>query len=166
VSAESHDLDSLFVAHYASLARLLYRVVGDTHSAEELASEAFWKLHIKPPKSTENIGGWLYTTGLRLALDSLKKRRRRIHYEARAERPDTPPNPLETAESRQRRERLRTALIALKPDQAFALALRSEGHSLNEIAEMLALAPGSVGTFLARAQAALRKEYLKLYGER
>jgi RNA polymerase sigma-70 factor (ECF subfamily) len=45
------------------------------------------------------------------------------------------------------------------------LVLRSAGHSLAEIASMLHLNPGSVGTFLARADAAFRKEYVKRYGE-
>lgn len=158
------DFDSFFIAHYAKLARLLYRVVGDIHTAEELASEAFWKLHARPPKSEQNLAGWLYRTGLHLALDSLKKRRRRAHYEARAASCNAPPSPLENLESLERRDRVSKALAALKPEQISLLSLRSEGYSLAEIAAVLSLNPGSTGTLLARADAALRKEYLKLYG--
>jgi RNA polymerase sigma-70 factor (ECF subfamily) len=60
---------------------------------------------------------------------------------------------------------LRRALAALKTEQAYLLILRSEGHSLNDIATLLGLNPNSVGTLLARADAALRKEYLKRYGK-
>jgi RNA polymerase sigma-70 factor (ECF subfamily) len=163
-SAGLDDFDSFFASHYPTLARLLYRVVGDFQTAEELAAEAFWKLHSKPPGSDRNTFGWLYRAGLRLALDSLRKRRRRSHYEARSEAPAAPRSPFETAQDRERRERIRHALASLKPDQVSMLILRSEGYSLAEIASMLSLNPGSVGTLLARADVALRKEYLRLYG--
>jgi RNA polymerase sigma-70 factor (ECF subfamily) len=160
----SDSFDDFFNANYARLTRLLYRVVGNIPAAEELAAEAFWKLHSNPPDSDRNLVGWLYRTGLRLALDSLKKRKRRSHYEARAELPHAAPDPLETVERNQQRDRVREALAALKPDQVSLLILRSEGYSLGEIASLLALNPGSVGTLLARADAALRKEYLNRYG--
>ncbi len=159
------DFDSLFLAHYAALARALYRVVGDTHAAEELASEAFWKLHSRPPGSHENLIGWVYRTGFRLALDSLRKRRRRDRYEAQAAATNGHgPNPLEALEQRERAMRLRAAIAALRPEQISLLTLRGEGHTLAEMATILGLNPGSVGTLLARADAALRKEYVKRYG--
>ena len=76
------DLDALFAANYRRLTRLLYRVIGDTARAEEFAAEAFWRLYDKPPRDATNIEGWLYRTGLHLALDHLKKERRRARYEA------------------------------------------------------------------------------------
>ena len=67
IEATDHDFDALFTftAHYHRLARLIYRVVGDTGYAEELAAEAFWKLHRNPPSSDSNLAGWLYRAGLR-----------------------------------------------------------------------------------------------------
>jgi DNA-directed RNA polymerase specialized sigma24 family protein len=53
------DFDGLFAAHYAALTRVIYRVVGDVGLAEELAAEAFWKLHRNPPRSDDNLAGWL-----------------------------------------------------------------------------------------------------------
>jgi DNA-directed RNA polymerase specialized sigma24 family protein len=46
--------------------------------------EAFWELHRNPPPSNHNLAGWLYRPGIRLALDHLKKRKGRAHYEALA----------------------------------------------------------------------------------
>src|SRR5579871_4126385 len=92
------DIDSLFAEHYAAVTRLIYRVVGDTGWAEELASEAFWKLHRDPPRSDRNLVGWLYRTGLRLALDNLKMRKRRAHYESRAPGPVALATPEEAAQ--------------------------------------------------------------------
>jgi RNA polymerase sigma factor (sigma-70 family) len=159
------DFDEFFAANYAALARLIYRVVGDTGWAEELAAEAFWKLHQSPPRSHHNLQGWLYRTGLRLALDHVKKRKRRSHYEASAPAPGALRSPEEALEERERQLRVRTLLSLLKPKQAELLVLRSEGHSLAEIAAILDLNASSVGTFLARAEMAFRKEYVNRYGE-
>jgi DNA-directed RNA polymerase specialized sigma24 family protein len=60
---------------------------------------------------------------------------------------------------------VRLVLAALKPEQAALLVLRSEGYSLSEMASILKLNAGSVGTFLARADLAFRKEYVTRYGE-
>jgi RNA polymerase sigma-70 factor (ECF subfamily) len=110
--------------------------------------------------------GWLYRTGLRLALDALKKRKRRSHYEALAPAPHAEQTPEQTVEQSERQDRVRRVLAALKPQQAAVLLLRAEGHRLNEIAAVLGLNPNSVGTLLARADAAFRKEYGKRYGAR
>jgi RNA polymerase sigma-70 factor (ECF subfamily) len=159
------DLDGLFAAHYTGLARVIYRVVGDTAAAEELASEAFCKLHRSPPASRDNLAGWLYRTALRLAFDSLKMRKRRRHYESRAPQAAPAPTPEQSAERRERELRVRTVLAAMKPDQSTLLVLRSEGHSLAEIAGLLYLNPSSVGTLIARAETAFRKEYVHRHGE-
>jgi RNA polymerase sigma-70 factor (ECF subfamily) len=161
---ERASIDDLFNAHYAGLARVIYRVVGDTSIAEELAAEAFWKLHRQPPASDANLVGWLYRTALRLALDSLKMRKRRVLYESQAPGPRAPQNPEEAAECRERERRVREVLAAIKPEQSTLLVLRSEGHTLAEIADLLYLNPSSVGTLLARAEAAFRKEYVSRYG--
>jgi RNA polymerase sigma-70 factor (ECF subfamily) len=158
------DFDELFTTHYTALTRLIYRVVGETGWAEELASEAFWKLHRNPPALNQNLAGWLYRVGIRLALDGLKKRKRRAHYEAQAPAPAGMQSPEEALQQRERQLRVRQVLAALKPAQAGLLVLRSEGHSHSEMAAILNLKPGSVGTLLARADAAFRKEYVKRYG--
>lgn len=161
----SREFDELFATNYAYLARLLCRVVGDPGRAEELAAEAFWKLHRNPPASDHNLLGWLYRTGLRLALDALKKQKRRTHYEALGAGLRSGQSPEEALELRLKQDRVREVLAALKPDHATLLLLRSHGLTLAELASSLNLNPGSVGTFLARAETAFRKEYVKRYGE-
>ncbi len=161
----AREFDEFFAANYLRLARLFRRVVGDPGQAEELAAEAFWRLHRKPPASDHNLIGWLYRTGLRLALDSLKKQKRRAHYEALGLQSHSVHSPEEVLERRERQDRVRQILAALKHDRAALLLLRSDGFSLGEIAAILNLNAGSVGTFLGRAEFAFRKEYVKRYGE-
>ncbi|HEU4389715.1 MAG TPA: sigma-70 family RNA polymerase sigma factor [Blastocatellia bacterium] len=159
------SFDALFAAYYRRLARLLYRATGDTGRAEELAAEAFWRLYRKPPSDATNLEGWLYRTGLRLALDHLKKERRRARYEALALLFRVAPNPLQAVEQQQTQTRVRQVLASLKPAQAAMLLLRSEGFSYAELATALNLSPASVGTLLARSGQAFKKEYLKRYGQ-
>jgi RNA polymerase sigma-70 factor (ECF subfamily) len=158
--------DRLFCANYAALTRLIYRVVGDIGGAEELAAEAFWKLHRNPPALDHNLVGWLYRTGLRLALDNLKKRKRRVRYEALAPASGAMHSPEKAFEQLEQQMQVRQVLAALRPAQAALLVLRSEGYSLGEMASILYLNPSSVGTLLARADMAFRKEYVNRYGER
>ena len=155
------DLESIFDACYARLARVLYRVTGDTGRAEEIASEAFWRLHRKSPRERVNLEGWLYRTGLRLALDQIRKDRRRARYEALAPGFRSSPNPEQMAE----RNQVRQTLAALKVDQVALILLRAEGFTYAEVADRLHLNPASVGTLLSRAEAAFRKEYVNRYGQ-
>jgi len=162
----AYNFDQLFIANYTAVTRLIYRVVGDIGWAEELAAEAFWKLHRNPPASGHNLAGWLYRTGIRLALDNLKKRKRRVHYEALAPVSKAMQSPEEAFEQLEQQVRVRQVLAVLKPEQAALLVLRSEGYRLDEMAAILYLNPNSVGTLLARADMAFRKEYVNRYGER
>ena len=102
---------------------------------------------------------------MRLALDHLKKEKRRERYESLASFFGITVSPERVVEQNQDRARVRQALAALKPEQALIL-MRAEGFSYSEIAAALSLNPGSVGTLLARAEQAFRKEYVKRYGDR
>ncbi len=144
---------------------MLYRITGETSRAEECAAEAFWRLHSKPPRDSVNLEGWLYRTGVRLALDHLKRERRRARYESLTSFFRQPPTPEQAVELSEERRKVRRALACLNAGQVSLILLRTEGRSYAEIAELLNLKPASVGTMLARAEAAFRKEYVNLYGK-
>ncbi len=161
----SHDFNLLFDRWYPKLARLLYRITGDRGRAEEVASEAFWRLHRKPPPAMTNVEGWLYRTGLRLALNQIKKERRRARYEALASAFGLSQTPRQMPEQTDERARVRGVFGSLKPAHTALILLRAEGLSYAELALALRLNPGSVGTLLARAEEAFRKEYVVRYGK-
>jgi RNA polymerase sigma-70 factor (ECF subfamily) len=108
------------------------------------------------------VEGWLYRTGLRLALDHIRKERRRSYYEALASWF------MPAAVSGQDDEQacVKQVLASIKPQQAALLVLRNDGLTYAEIASALDLNPTSVGTLLSRAEEAFRKEYIKRYGSR
>jgi DNA-directed RNA polymerase specialized sigma subunit, sigma24 homolog len=121
--------DALFRAHYRRLARILYRIVGQTDLAEELAAEAFWKLHQRRPARVTNTEGWLCRAGIRLALDALRKGKRRAHYESAAPLPHAPRSPEDDFTRGEDQERVRQALARMKSSHATLLMLRAEGLS-------------------------------------
>lgn len=161
--------DELFLAHYAQIAAVLCRVVGDWARAEELANEVFLKLYRRPLAeiSGGNVGGWLYRTAMNLGIDALRSSARRRRYELaaaqdkfRAPAPETPFDNLARLESQQR---VRTVLAGLKPEQAKLLVLRASGLSYRELADVFGVEPGAIGTRLLRAEAAFEKSYRQKY---
>lgn len=176
VAAEK-DFDDLFKAHYEGVYRLLYRIVGTREEAEDLAQETFLRLHKadhlwdrrrKPgfPDRQHNIRGWLYRVASNLAFNALRGERRRMRRLEATARQAVASNgveedPAEIAARRDVRQTVRLALVALPRQQAQLLLLRHGGLSYRELAEALEVAPGSVGTLLARAEIAFEKSYLK-----
>jgi RNA polymerase sigma-70 factor (ECF subfamily) len=160
--ADTAELDELFQQHWERLCGALYRLVGDPAEAEDLALETFVRLYRRPPARREQMGGWLYRVATNLGYNALRARKRRQTYESRALEDGSPPDPAEEVERRQERERVRMALASLKPRQAQLLTLRHSGLAYAEIAEALGVAPASVGTLLARAEAEFERKYLEL----
>jgi DNA-directed RNA polymerase specialized sigma24 family protein len=64
----------------------------------------------------------------------------------------------------EQRRRVRGVLAFIKPAQAQILILRASGFSYNEMAEVLRVKPGGIGTMLSRAQEEFRRVYLELHG--
>jgi RNA polymerase sigma-70 factor, ECF subfamily len=166
IQADPFDFEAFFHSHYARIARVIARVVGDHGRSEDLAAEALWKLWRTPQAHGEDAGGWLYRTAVRMALNELRGAERRHRYESASAAPLNSPTPEEVHAVEEEREQVRRILAILRPREAELLILRAGGLSYGELAAALDLNPGSVGTLIGRAQQAFRKEYLKQYGTR
>jgi RNA polymerase sigma-70 factor, ECF subfamily len=173
--ASEKVFDELFKTHYDGVYRLLYRIVGTREEAEDLAQETFLRLHKaddlwdRQPSSAErshNIRGWLYRVASNLAYNALRGEKRRQHRQEETARQaivagrgeDDPAELVVRADDKQA---VRRTLAGLSQQQAQLLLLRHAGLSYRELAEALGVAPGSVGTLLARAEIAFEKSYLK-----
>ena len=160
--------EAAFREHWPRLVATLYRLVGESDEAEDLALETFWRLHRDPPPLAhpESLRGWLYRVGTNLGLNALRARRRRQSYEAQAGQLDiqenTPGDPADEVERAQESGRVRLALAQMKPRSAQVLFLRHSGFSYAEIAAALEVAPGSVGVLLARAEKEFEERYKRL----
>ena len=157
------EFEAAFSEHYTRVYGVLFRLVGDRAQAEDLAVEAFWRLWERAPQHRENLGGWLYRVAMRLGYNALRAARRREYYELQAGREaleqTTSPEPSRTVEQRQERQQVRAVLGDMKERDAQLLVLRHSGFSYREIADTLGVAPGSVGTLLARAEAEFERRY-------
>jgi RNA polymerase sigma-70 factor (ECF subfamily) len=164
------DLETIFCAEYKRIARVIARVTRDPARAEELAVDVFLKWARTPKAQGEHAGGWLYRTAVRTGLKELRSQTRRGWYErlsafvpmGRANGSRTPEEIHAAAEEQQQ---VRSVLSVLSWRQAGLLLLRSEGLSYEELASALRVNPTSIGTLLARAHRAFRKEFNRRYGD-
>lgn len=159
------DFDGLFLAHYGAVFRLAYRLVGMREEAEDLAQETFARLHAAPrlwEAHDAALRGWLYRVVTNLAYNSARgqgRRRRREDAVFAETGAGVETDPADLAERAEQRAAVREALLRLPERQAQLLLLRHAGLSYKELAEALGVAPGSVGTLLARAEAAFERMY-------
>jgi RNA polymerase sigma factor (sigma-70 family) len=164
--------EDLFLSTYPRLVYLLRRMLGDSGRAEEIANEAFLKLHstMLPPSMRANLPGWLYRTAINMGIDDLRARNRhtRVAQEASTavSASRQPENGLQLLLRAETQQRVRRALSRLKPEWAQILLLRASGYSYKEIASHLEISDASVGTLLIRAEAGFEKCYLQLFGEK
>ena len=161
---EDGDFEQVFRQHYTRIVGVLRRVVGDAGQAEELADELFWKLYRQPPADRGRLGGWLYRGAVQDGIDALRASRRRRQYEA-ASFPPAPPagaDPERELLRREQRQRVHQVLATLKPAQAQLLMLRQCGLSYRELADVMELQAGSIGTLLARAEDTFEKAWRQL----
>ena len=150
----------LFGRHYDMIYGVLYRLTGTRQQAEDLAQEVFIKLYKRPLRHNDNIAGWLYRVAVNTGYNALRSENRRSRNEQSAGQSiESPSKTEEVAARRETQRQVRAALAKIPPRSAKLLILRQMGFSYKEVAEIVGVSPGSVGTLLARAQKAFRAAY-------
>ncbi|MCU0484522.1 MAG: sigma-70 family RNA polymerase sigma factor [Anaerolineales bacterium] len=167
IAGAKPTFDELFQAYWERVNGVIYRLVGDVDDAEDLALEVFWRLHtqMQSRRAPDHPGAWLYRSALNAGYNALRDRRRRRAYEESAGRlilESQITDPSQVAEQEQQRQWVRQALSALPKRSARLLVLRHAGCSYAELAQVLQVAPGSVGTLLARAEREFASRYRAL----
>jgi RNA polymerase sigma-70 factor (ECF subfamily) len=163
--------EALFMEHWATVYRVLRRLVGDPAEAEDLALEVFLRLYRQTQKKAEmeNAGGWLYQVATRLGLNSIRDWKRREQYELAAGRyaleDNAPLSPADILAQEEKRQQVRLVLARMNERQAQLLILRYTGLSYKEIASALNVAPASIGPLLVRAEREFKKQYRTLAEE-
>jgi len=149
------DFEAAFFSHQASLFRYVNRLVGDTDLAADVVQESFVRL-LEHPLPDDEIRRWLFTVATNLVRDDARMRSRRHRLLTEQYRhsdlvDDAAEGPDEMVQRSQKVAAVRAALEELSPRDRQMLLMREEGFRYAEIAEAIAVAPGSVGTLLARA---------------
>ena len=127
---------------------------GDPDTAEDVVQEAMvrlWRRDAGDPPA--DPASWLFTTARHLILDGDKvARNHRRLLAANPVRESEPERADRALEREEERERVRSALSRMPERSREILMLRYSGFSYREIAHETGVAPGSVGTLLARAE--------------
>ena len=156
--------EQLFRRAYPRLVGLAWQVVRDRGMAEDVAQEALARLAdaaILDRPDTE-VDAWLTRVCLNRAFNMLRTRRRASDREVRAARREPvvdAGDPGDDVVAGEDRVAVRDALAVLPQRQRMVLVLRHSGYAYSEIAAAVGVAPGSVGTLLARAERAFRVAY-------
>lgn len=160
VAGDVAGFEELFRRHYDMVYGVLFRLVGTRQEAEDLAQEVFFKLYQNPLRHGDNIAGWLYRVATNTGYNALRASHRRYQREYRAGGDSIPPSaPEEEVTRREIRRQVRATLLAIPERDAKMLVLSEVGFSYQEMAEIIGVAPGSVGTLLARARSTFLAAY-------
>lgn len=153
---------------------LIYRMVRDRTLAEDLAQEAFIRAFnaIGSYKPNYKFSNWIFKIANNHTIDYLRKRKLdtvSIHGSPHATTQEdeertavtleaTDETPAEYVEHRELGGQIEDAIGELRPEYRTAILLRHvEGHSYDEISEIMDLPLGTVKTYLHRARGELKE---------
>ena len=153
---------------------LIFRMVRDRETAEDLAQETFIKVlnHIDRYRPEFKFSSWLFKIANNITIDHL--RRRHLDTISIEGSPDAVTgesmratavtvksageSPLEEMESKELGAAIEAAIAKLRPEYRACIILRHvEDYSYDEIAEIVKLPLGTVKTYIHRARQELRE---------
>jgi RNA polymerase sigma-70 factor (ECF subfamily) len=194
VGDEDHDLvlrsqkgdlkafEALVERHQKRMLNLAFRMLGDYEEACDTVQDAFLSAYraIKKFRGEAKFSSWLYGIVLNQARSRLRQRAGQARI--RSLSLDDPPedesgrkvldipsqedSALEQLEQKEIEEKVQTCINLLEAEQREVLVLRDiQGHSYEEIQQILALPEGTVKSRLYRAREALKKGLQDVVGD-
>jgi RNA polymerase sigma-70 factor (ECF subfamily) len=174
-AGDEASFEALFLRYYDRIYNILYRLLGNQADAEDVAQQVFLKLYHAPRRirlqgEETNVAGWLYRVAVNIGHNTLRSQKRRRNWFQKLDRlwpfEASSPDPVEIAASRETQDKVRQVLAEMKPREAKLLLLRHSGLSYKELAVVLNVAPGSIGSLLTRAERAFAQKYRLAYPEK
>jgi RNA polymerase sigma-70 factor, ECF subfamily len=156
VAANEGAFEQIVQEHRRWLLALAWRITGNTADAEDVAQEAFLRLHRSGVPAAE-AGPWLRRVVVNLCIDGTRRNVRMVPMPDREFA--APTEAADIAVGRhQEYERLRSALQGLTERERTALVLRDiEGLSTADVAATMGTAEPTVRVQIARARLKLRE---------
>src|SRR5580658_312679 len=162
-STVEDEVADLFDLFRDRLLRYLLSFGLQVQDGEEVVQEVFLALflHLQRGRSRNNLRGWVFRVGHNLALKRRTQSSGTFRNAAYPAGPaghlwvDPAPNAEDQMASSQERQRLLAVLQALPEQDRRCLALRAEGLSYREIAEIRRISLGAVSILLGRSLARL-----------
>lgn len=160
IRRDADAFGKLYDMHMDRVYRHIYYRVGNESDAEDLTQQVFlraWQAIGRYRKSSSPFIAWLMTISHNLVVDHYRTKKDRAYVEAETLASDSASNPEHAAEVDFERQRLRRAVLQLKPDQQQVVMLRfMEGFQFAEIASLLGKKEGHIRVILHRALVLLR----------
>jgi RNA polymerase sigma-70 factor (ECF subfamily) len=152
---------SLYDLFHASTYRVVARMVGE-HEAADVVQDVFLQVYDKVSQfaGRASFATWLYRLTVNAALQHLRKTRRQRHASL-----DNDPEDLRAAKDQtsDQQEMLQAALLRIDPQLRAIFLLRElEDQSYRDIAHVLQIPEGTVGSRLNRARRELREQLIAL----
>ncbi|WP_419882675.1 RNA polymerase sigma factor SigW [Peribacillus sp. B-H-3] len=151
--------------------QLCYRMLGNSHEAEDMAQEAFLRayINIRSFHIQMKFSTWLYRIATNLCIDRIRKKKPDYFLDAEvagtegldlySQIASESSNPEEELESMELRKTIQEEILKLPEKYRSAIVLKYiEELSLKEISEILDLPVGTVKTRIHRGREALRKQ--------
>ena len=160
---EPRAFEELVIAYQHRVFGVALRMLGSRAEAEEIAQEVFLRAHgaVAEFRGEARLGTWLYAIASRLCLNRLASPDRRV-ARGDAALADVAACTLDAAAAAERAEldaALHAAIAELPENRRLVLVLRDvEGLSYEQIADALALDPGTVRSRLHRARMQLKEK--------
>jgi RNA polymerase sigma-70 factor (sigma-E family) len=154
---QEHGLEALYRAHAAEALRLGYLLTGDRTLAEDLVQDAFVRVlgRFHDLRNKDAFWWYLRRTIVNLARSTFRRRRVERAWLSSQRLDETAPARGDLGE----RDRLRHALMKLRPEQRAAIVLRFyEDLSEADTAEALGVPLGTVKSTVSRGLERLRQE--------
>jgi len=181
LSGEREAYRVLVERHSAYVYRVAFRMMGNSHDAEEVVQEAFLRAYQKLRQfaGNANFGTWVYRIAANYAIDRLRqKKNEESRREVSTRKPesdteadplsqirDQSPNPERLAGSAQLATKMQQALQALTPAERTAIVMRHwDGCGIDEIAGVLKSNNSATKNTVFRAVQKLRQA-LKPFAE-
>jgi RNA polymerase sigma factor (sigma-70 family) len=143
---------------------LALRILRSPADAEEVAQDAFVRAWFALPRfrGESSFSTWLFRIVARQAFDRFATLRRRRSRETDLEAAEQVAGAGGAADEARRALKLERLMAGLSEAQRAVLTLfYYEGQSVTQVATTLGMPSGTVKTHLARARAALRREWLE-----
>jgi RNA polymerase sigma-70 factor, ECF subfamily len=162
-TGDARAFEELVSAYQHRVFGVALRMLGTRAEAEEIAQEVFLRAYraLADFRGEARLGTWLYGIASRLCLNRLASPDRRV-TRGDAVLIDVPAGTPDAAAEVERAEldaALRAAIAELPDERRLVLVLRDvEGLSYEQIADTLALDPGTVRSRLHRARMQLKEK--------
>jgi len=165
-SGSLEAFNALVLRHQDVVYNVVYRMLGDDASAQDVTQEAFISAYRKFASfQGEHFRAWVVRIASNQALDALRRDKRRPaeSLEDMANEGDWPladagPTPEQALQSRELQQAIQQCIDSLNPEQRLTLILCDvQGLAYQEVADSTAAQLGTVKSRLARARQAVRR---------